>query len=84
MAKKKTKHVNKISPAVSVAGDVDFGELKVGECFLMNGGLYMHESSDSNRDSDQCAINLATGVFREGLCGITITPVTIVITWKKK
>lgn len=44
----------------------------------------MHESRSPENDSDQCAVNLATGVFQEGLCSSIVTPVTISITWKKK
>ncbi len=77
--KKKTTHTNKITPAVAVNNGTLFDKLGQGECFLMNGGLYIKESSD-----DQIGINLATGKCEGNLCGIQVMPVTVTITWKKK
>ncbi len=86
MAKKKAtpKHTNRVSPTVDDDNGVRFDTLKIGECFLMGGCLYMHESSYEKHDSDQSAVNLVTGVFSDDLCGCIVTPVTITIAWKKK
>lgn len=78
--KKKTqKHINKVTPTVSTVDGLLFDKLAAGECFLMNGGLYMKESSD-----DQIGVNLATGKYEDCLCGCSIVPVVVTITWKKK
>lgn len=78
-AKKKTTHINKITPAVSIECGILFDNLDKGECFLMNGGLWLKESSN-----EQIGVNLATGKYKDCLCGSMVTPVTVTITWKKK
>lgn len=77
--KKKTVHTNKITPAVAISNGVLFDKLVGGECFLMNGSLYMKETSD-----DQIGINLSTGKYEDCFCGTQIVPVTVTIAWKKK
>ena len=77
--KKKTIHTNKITPAVNTNVGVLFDKLAIGECFLMNGGLWMKESGD-----DQIGINLTTGQYQDSLCGCSIVPVSVTIAWKKK
>ena len=77
--KKKVTPVNKITPKISTTAGVQFDELKVGECFLMNGCLYIKESGN-----DQIGVDLATGKYHDCLCGTTVIPVDISITWKKK
>jgi len=84
MAKKKTKHINKITPSVSNSNGVEYKKLSVGECFLIGDNLYMKEGEQSDGSIVQSAVNLATGVFEESLCDSIVTPVTISISWKKK
>ncbi len=81
-AKKKTtkKHINKVTPAVATNDGMLFDKLSAGECFLMNGGLYMKESSDDL----QIGVNLATGKYEDCLCGCSVVLVNIAITWTKK
>ena len=80
MAKKKVLfNVNPITPAVNTERGILFDKLKQGNCFLMRDNLYLKESG-----CEQIAVNLATGKYKEGLCGIEVIPVSIAITWKKK
>ena len=77
--KKKTQHINKITPTVNAPSGIQFDKLEAGECFLMSGSLFMKETGN-----DQIALNLATGKYSEGLCETDVEPVVVVITWEKK
>ena len=77
--KKKTGHVNKITPAVSINSGVLYDKLTAGQCFLMSGNLYMKETGNS-----QIGVNLATGKYVDYLCGRVVEPVEVTIAWKKK
>lgn len=80
MAKKIVKkHTNKIVPALDTSRSILFDELSQGECFLMNGNLYMKESV-----KEQIGVNLTTGKYEDCLCECSVVPVEITIAWKKK
>lgn len=91
MAKKSTKKKNvrrcstKILPAVgsSIEG-INYSQLKSGECFLYADGLWMKESDEEGCSGDQSAVDLATGRYKDCLCGTRVIPVNVTINWGRK
>ena len=77
-ARKRTKHgKTKVTPAIAPSGSVNFSNLKGGECFLMNGTLWIK----GPHSYTQAASSLVDGKRETGLCGHMVQSVNVEIKW---
>ena len=76
--RKRTKHgKTRVIPAIAPSGSVNFSNLKGGECFLMNGSLWIK----GPRSYTQAASSLVDGKRETSLCGRMVQPVNVEIKW---
>jgi len=69
----------KVTPMLTPEGSVNFSSLKVTDCFLMNGSLWMKTKNSYS----QSAVSLITGLRENNLCGRMVIPVKVEIKWEK-